>query len=756
MKSTQINLKGTTLVATSAGFMFGILSTFTFVTTDNENTKSFALNIGLLSIGVSVGSVVASSLMETKIIDESERISNKFTDEISKIDKEREKLKTQLDTHKTTLTSHETKINLLEKAVNEKEIIINNLRIAFSNLQRETEVKQQELDEKLNKENTDRVDLQNEFIDLFTSDLKYKIEHSYGSLSNSVTAKLRNSKYEGIHDKLSTFYQKLSRSLADTQALLLDLREIEFSTTEITDIYFAISDEIASCKVQYRNLLNTVERLTLKELEEELSERRNPKNYVAANKVKTALDNHDNYYANQKLKFEAALNLQFGNLNDLRNEVGNLIGQIDEKNLEIANLKTEINKHRSPLKWINANSRELTIGNLIIDYFWKGGTGFYLDRSFYESDGYELKLYYQIDRNPRVIGETELNQSSEELQQFCRTIKPITFTYSGAKSLMVAKVILRERPKVETSIESIRRICKPPELFAANVGGYERWRITGGSQAGKSPTAQLIADAIEKYKGQTKVNFRLFNPQAGSKKDNWKYKAEGKNSTDTVKGFKILNDEISGRQSKQKSTNIFDLFIFDEIDSVVDEKGSSEVKKPLTYAIKQASHQDVGILIIGQSSAANVVSGMTWSDWNSTAQCHIGENAKLFIESRWKNESERRDEYLKQYEIIRNYYETKNNENGLTVSDYGFYRFAFMTIPNQKPFFIELPPFIFADAVRSVPTPCEPTAEVTREDCDNNATDEKGITCPKCGGKNIGSKGTKFHRCRDCSKCWKK
>ncbi|MEM7555281.1 MAG: hypothetical protein AAF378_14495, partial [Cyanobacteria bacterium P01_A01_bin.84] len=534
---------------------------------------------------------------------------------------------------------------------------------------------------------------------------------------------------------------------------LIDLKDSEFSTTELTDIYFQISDEIAARKVQYRNLLNTVERLTLREFEEELRERRNPKNFVPANKVMTALDNNDNYYANQKVRFQSALNQQVDNLNNLRENVTDLINQIDEKNLEIANLKSEINQNRKPLKWTLANSRELEIGNMIIDYFWKDGTGYYLDRSFLETDGYESKIYFQIDRNPRQIVESELNERSEELQQFCRVLKPITFKYSGSKGLMVATVTLKEKPKADP-LKDISRICKPHTAFKAAVSGYERWRVTGGSQAGKSPSAQFIADAITAYNSK-EVKVRLFNPQHGSKKDNWQYRAEGKNAEECLKGFSVLGDELKQRQAKKNSTETFDLFIFDELDSIIDEMGATKVKQPLRYGIKQASHQDIGVIIIGQSSAANVVSGMTWSDWNSVAQFHLGDNAKLFIENRWDKEPELRDEYLKQFGAVRDFYQRKNDELGLTISDYGYFRFAFIAIPNQKPYFIEVPPFVF-DSSEKIDTPAQPIEKV--ESIAQPALTDRSTPaqkCPKCGSTNIGSKGAGRARCKDCNKSWK-
>lgn len=752
MKSS-INVKGSTFITTVAGLLLSGASLFSFVTSDNANTKNLSLNLGLLSLGVTVGSVAASNLMATKVLGENERITNKFTTDIKDLDRANIDLKNRLTSQTNKLTERETKVNELEIFVAEKDIIVNNLRIAFQNLQQETTVKHRELDDKLARENTDRVDLYAEIIKAFSADLNYKIDESYNGLARSVESKLANQKYTVLHSRLKGFLDKLSESLATSRKMLIDLQEIEFSTTELTDIYFAISGEIAARKVQYRNLLNTVERTTLKEFEEELLERRDPKNYVPKSKVIQALDSNDSYYESQKDYFKTALSQQVENLNNLRENVTDLINQIDEKNLEIANLKSEINQNRKPLKWTLANSRELEIGNMIIDYFWKEGTGYYLDRSFMETDGYESKIYFQIDRNPRQIVETELNERSEELQQFCRVLKPITFKYSGSKGLMVATVTLKEKPKADP-LTDISRICKPNEMFKAVVAGYERWRVTGGSQAGKSPTAQFIADAITVYSSK-EVKVRLFNPQHGSKKDNWKYKAEGKNASECLKGFTTLNDEIKQRQAKKLSTDTFDLFIFDELDSVIEEMGSSEVRSPLLYAVKQASHQDVGIIIIGQSSAANVVSKMTWSDWNSTAQCHIGENAKLFIENRWKNEPEQRDEYLKQYATIRDYYQRKNDELGLTISDYGYHRFAFIAIPNQKPFFIEIPPFIFCEEVKPTQTPL---VEVELETVIERKEDTS-IACPKCQSKELRRngkyKGQQKYICKSCGESFK-
>lgn len=80
---------------------------------------------------------------------------------------------------------------------------------------------------------------------------------------------------------------------------------------------------------------------------------------------------------------------------------------------EILRLQQEIVELKKPLKWSLAQSRELKIGNLIIEYFWQ--TGIYLDRTHSQGDVYSVKLYFQIDRNSRAIAPKELNEHSNYL-----------------------------------------------------------------------------------------------------------------------------------------------------------------------------------------------------------------------------------------------------------------------------------------------------------------------------------------------------
>lgn len=751
----QIRTKNTTLILSLAGVILSGVSIFSFINAKDANAKSLSVNLGLLSAGLSAGSFGASYLMAMNVERDSKKLIETSETEIKRARLSVTQVQTELKVSRQELEKANNETLRLAQLITEKETLITELQSKFEVFSLKHQARMKELDEKLAIEVDVKGDLYRTITKTFSEDVRYRIDDKYETLARSVEHKLNSERYSDIHGILQEFKVQYLQKLSEHTELLNELVRLEHTDTFITDmsdIYFQISDEIAALKVRYRNLMNTRERLTLEEYEKELEVRRNPKEYVAASKVKTGLDMYQSGFQSDLQQIQEVAKNNCASLSDLRNEVSDLIDQIDQKNLEIANLKNEINKSRIPLKWSLAQSNELKIGNLIIDYFWNEGHGLYLDRSFHETDNYTCNLYFQIDRNPRQVVEKELNEHSEALQQYCKTIKPIEFSYSGSKGLMVAKVVLREKPKFETTKDEISRVCKPHQHFKALVSVYERWRVTGGSQAGKSPTAQMIADSITEsiktYQSKP-VKVRLFNPQANSKKDNWKYKAEGKDGQECLEGYKTFGDELKARQSGKSSKNDFQLFIFDELDSVVAEFGGSKVKPKIEYGIKQGSHQDVGCIIIGQSSAANILPKFTWSDWNNVAQLHIGENAKNYIEARFKNDSEALQQYMGQFKKVKAYFEKLNADNGLKVSDYGYYRFAFVAIPNHQPTFVELPPFLFTDSADSE----DVAANDDEKSIDDKSTSPHSakLMCNACNSTNIGSKGNRYV-CLDCGK----
>ena len=71
----------------------------------------------------------ATKAASFKLLDDSEKLTNKFTNEITELDRANTDLKTRLSSQSTKLTEYETKVNQLENLVAEKDIIVNVFRL---------------------------------------------------------------------------------------------------------------------------------------------------------------------------------------------------------------------------------------------------------------------------------------------------------------------------------------------------------------------------------------------------------------------------------------------------------------------------------------------------------------------------------------------------------------------------------------------------------------------------------------------------
>ncbi|NEQ19577.1 MAG: hypothetical protein F6K28_08185 [Microcoleus sp. SIO2G3] len=270
------------------------------------------------------------------------------------------------------------------------------------------------------------------------------------------------------------------------------------------------------------------------------------------------------------------------------------------------------------------------------------------------------------------------------------------FEYNYQNCSVTLVVILRKPVKKEQAKGDIDKIWVPVEKFESYVKNWERVRITAGSTGGKSPTAKNLALAIMKQrKGQGEI--RLYDPQHGSKKDHWDMPKSGTTHEDNVSGMAELCDELD-RRTKTPGNHPFILYIFDEVDSTIaqerENNGYYYFRDKVTYSLKQASHQNIGAIYIGQSADANEIPGMTHSSWGSSVGLHIGSNAGIAINSLKTLTTEQKTKLLEQYAKIQEYCDRKNEELGLDIfTDPGAYRFA-LTVPlTGLPKFIQLPDF---------------------------------------------------------------
>ncbi|MFM6153659.1 MAG: hypothetical protein ACKPE3_11770, partial [Sphaerospermopsis kisseleviana] len=212
----------------------------------------------------------------------------------------------------------------------------------------------------------------------------------------------------------------------------------------------------------------------------------------------------------------------------------------------------------------------------------------------------------------------------------------------------------------------------------------------------------------------------------------------GTSHDDSVKGMKELTTVLDAR-SKNPGKHKFTLYLFDEIDSTLAKyKGEAKFKDLVVYAISQGSHQDLGMIFIGQSCDANTVPGMTHSHWSNCIQLHIGSNAGLWLDKAATITTEEKIRLLNQYAKIQEFCDSENDRLGLDIySDTGAYRFALAVPLSGLPKFIQLPAFDSYNYSEVMGT-------------------ESELTCIHCTSTNVkrnGKQGDKQrYKCSDCGK----
>ena len=391
-----------------------------------------------------------------------------------------------------------------------------------------------------------------------------------------------------------------------------------------------------------------------------------------------------------------------------------LVGRIQE-------LSEKIDLLNQPLRWSVATRQDLKIGNVIIGYF--EDKGIILDRAKADFDHWQSTLSFHIDRNNRIIVPSELEPENERLQQLCHTLSPIKFGWNAEEGLLTAWLHLARKPVKSLVIEDINKIWRTADKFQSTVKAWSRVRITGGSESGKSPTAENLAICILLARGG---EVELYNPQHDSVKNYWTIPTVGFSHQDSLLGIQNLAAMVN---EKSNNRSEFKLTIFDEIDSTiasVDKKNQSEVGKLISTIIKQVSHQNLGAIFIGQNANAKNYPGMDRSDWNSAINLHIGNNAYDAIENSNQIVTEEKTRLKLQADRLTEFCSTKNAELGLDKLNPVAYRFGLVL--DGKPYFIQLPDF-GAYCYELI---------------------QKTVKCPKCESHRVISHGWNRRKCKDC------
>jgi hypothetical protein len=300
-------------------------------------------------------------------------------------------------------------------------------------------------------------------------------------------------------------------------------------------------------------------------------------------------------------------------------------------------------------------------------------------------------------------------------------------------------ITIQTRHKQKTSADDIAKLWLPSTQFPQLAKNWTRLRLTGGSESGKSPTAENIAVCILQSRPGTA---KLFNPQHNSSKNYWTIPVVGESHNDSENAIAKLAKLVDLRSSGQESRDVFELFIFDEIDSTMSHTHNkkSDIGNNIKFIIKQASHQNLGAIFIGQNANVTNYPGLDRSDWNNAVNVHIGGNVYDAITNSNQFTSDEQSKLKTIADKLTEYCQTKNDELGLDRTNPQAYRFAMVIEPGKKPYFVELPNF----------------GKYTYEQI--QAVEGNELKCLDCGStavkKNGRVNGQQRFKCNDCNKNW--
>ena len=423
------------------------------------------------------------------------------------------------------------------------------------------------------------------------------------------------------------------------------------------------------------------------------------------------------------------------------------VSKMEELNKHILKLENQLLEAKKPNRF-PGTTEQARVGNSLIDYYYK--LNYCLDALQWSTDDTGYKLYFHIGRNGKyfIDCDTLNDNTTDKIKELSGALNKPKFEYNNRGGNVTLYIQTRNEKKA--TVEEDCRLWKPASEFEKIVSKWSRVRITGGSESGKSPTAENLAVAILRNRPGT---VKLFNPQDNSTKNHWGIPVTGKTHKDSEKGIADLAKKIDSRSSGDESKECFCMNIFDEIDSTMSHTKGKKIVigDNVNFIIKQASHQNLGVVFIGQNANVSEYPGMSRSDWNSAVNLHIGANCYDAIENSNQFTTHQQNKLKAIADKLTAYCESKNNELGLDNTDAEAYRFGFVVEPGKKPYFISLPSFgsYKFDESTQFKMPNGGDKKESLNLCDNVLEKSCQITknnppCTKCGSTNtkpFGSQG---------------
>lgn len=690
--STPINIvSGLALILAISG---GISA----ATTNNKVVKNISLVASWSLAAVAVSNKVVGTYLEqsaeNQMLDENNKLtkelrevqdkayrlenSEKFIKDInSKTEKEIVNLKQQLlnneqtiETLNATLTAKITEFSNLSKVRDSrvellyKSVINHVIEVIEERLDTTYVTLDSAIDTKINNNFFQRQNdefekrhgfrLENQVVEDFQSKLE--------NFSDTVNAA------EESHDAALNYLKELATEpIEDNESLLINIGQ----AFRIQDKIFL---DIANLKVKFRNLLNVGTQLHLEDLAEE--RKKHVQNHSVLRKYRDLTSQ-----ARQDLDILAQRESE--QRQQAIEGIDDAIARIEEvrkTNVELNQRLLELSK---PQLWRTATRDDYRMGNLIINYFEK--LGYTFDKYDTDYKGFEGTIYLDAYRSKKRVIVKDLNEHGEYLQQLCHSFNVPEFKYDPQRDKFNCYLQFAPKPKKEKGSELPRGV-RPTSQFPKIVSKWKRVRITGGSESGKSPTAENVAVCMLKANPGT-IDF--YDPMYDSVKNYRTIPAVGHSHEDSIEGLQQY-----GERMKNSPSNQFYLAWFDEIDTTIDENRDSV--KDVKAVIKQASHKNSGLILTGQNANVSALKGLQRSDMNNLVLVHIGSNYRDGIDNSSLSNNEK--EHLKKLgDELTEYCDAQNEKLSMEPTggnaDPNAYRFALVLEPQRRGYYIILPEF---------------------------------------------------------------
>jgi len=358
------------------------------------------------------------------------------------------------------------------------------------------------------------------------------------------------------------------------------------------------------------------------------------------------------------------------------------VQQLEVSRFELQDALTRLEEVKKPLPFTGASSFA-QMANAVSSYYYSR-YGLLLDGLHWEETDTGFKVVYSIRRNPGLV-ETEIStdNSIEQTAAFCNALHGTEPKWEFNRQFSQLALTVVHRRLVKPKTDEMPRGVRTGDKFMQTVRAWRRVRVTGGSESGKSPTAENIICAILR---QTPGDCDFYDPQFESVKNHRTIPAIGRSHADSVQGLK----DYQKRMQSAPSDRLY-LAWFDEIDTTLDTNPDSA--SDLKAVLKQSSHKNSGLVITGQNAnVRNLKSGFDRSDMNNCVSVHIGDNYRDAIANSHLSQTEK-DQLMKTGDAMTDWCAFKNEQACFDHTDPSAYRFALVLEPNRKGYYMVLPEF---------------------------------------------------------------